>query len=54
MDEALVLADRVLVMRDGRIASEHRLGAGARRNRCGAEFAELRRELLADLGVTES
>src|SRR6187549_1033846 len=54
VDEAIVLADRILVMRDGRIASEHRLSAGAARNRRGAEFVELRQELLAELGVIES
>jgi sulfonate transport system ATP-binding protein len=54
VDEAIVLADRILVMQGGRIASEHRLGAGALRSRRGAEFAELRLELLAELGVTES
>ncbi|MEI9938993.1 MAG: ABC transporter ATP-binding protein [Pseudomonadota bacterium] len=54
VDEAIVLADRILVMRDGRIASEHRLSAGAARNRRGAEFVELRQQLLAELGVSES
>ena len=54
VDEAIVLADRILVMREGRIASEHRLSAGAARNRRGAEFIELRQELLAELGVSEA
>jgi len=54
VDEAIVLADRILVMRDGRIASEHRLSAGASRHRRGSEFGELRQELLAELGVSES
>jgi len=54
VDEAIVLADRILVMRDGRIASEHQLSAGAARDRRGPEFIELRQELLAELGVTES
>jgi sulfonate transport system ATP-binding protein len=54
VDEAIVLADRILVMRDGRMASEHRLSEGAVRNRGGAAFAELRRDLLGELGVTES
>jgi len=49
-----VLADRILVMRDGLIASEHRLSAGAARHRRGSEFGELRQELLAELGVSES
>lgn len=54
VDEAIVLADRILVMRDGRMASEHRLSAGAARDRRGSAFAELRQELLAELGVIES
>jgi sulfonate transport system ATP-binding protein len=54
VDEAIVLADRILVMREGRMASEHRLSTGALRHRRGPEFAELREELLLELGVTES
>jgi len=53
VDEAILLGDRVLVMRDGRIASEHGLGAGAARHRHAPEFAELRTRLLAELGVVE-
>ena len=53
VDEAILLGDRVLVMRDGRIASEHRLSAGAARNRHAPEFAELRTRLLLELGVVE-
>jgi sulfonate transport system ATP-binding protein len=51
VDEAIVLADRVLVMRDGKIAAEHRLEAGAARERTGSAFAQLRTRLLAELGV---
>lgn len=54
VDEAIVLADRILVMRDGRIASDHRSNAEALRDRRGSAFAELREELLAELGVTNS
>jgi sulfonate transport system ATP-binding protein len=54
VDEAIVLADRIMVMRDGRMASEHRLSVGAERNRRGSAFVELRLKLLAELGVTES
>lgn len=54
VDEAIVLADRILVMRDGRIASEHRLSTGAARHRRGPEFIQLRQELLSELGVSES
>lgn len=44
VDEAIALADRILVMREGRIAFEHRArGAGASRI--------VRAELLAELGV---
>ena len=53
VDEAIALADRVLVMRDGRIAAEHRLPSGAERHRHGHEFSELRDRLLAELGVLE-
>jgi sulfonate transport system ATP-binding protein len=53
VDEAIVLADRVLVMRDGRIASEHTLSAGSRRDRRGTAFSELRTRLLGELGVLE-
>ncbi|MGJ4889381.1 ABC transporter ATP-binding protein [Bradyrhizobium sp. HKCCYLR20261] len=42
VDEAIALADRILVMRDGRIAFEHRTAAGG-------EVA--RSDLLAELGV---
>ena len=54
VDEAIVLADRILVMRDGRIAAEHRSNADALSERRGAEFGELRDRLLAELGVTDS
>jgi sulfonate transport system ATP-binding protein len=53
VDEAILLGDRVLVMRDGRIASEHGLGAGVARHRHAPEYAELRTRLLAELGVVE-
>ncbi|MBH5396431.1 ABC transporter ATP-binding protein [Bradyrhizobium sp. CNPSo 4010] len=47
VDEAIALADRILVMRDGRIAFEHRTsGHGAR--------SIARAELLAELGVVAS
>ncbi|MEO3789429.1 ABC transporter ATP-binding protein [Nonomuraea sp. B10E15] len=45
VDEAIALADRVLVLDRGRIAAEQRLGAGA-----GA--GQIRAELLRALGVT--
>ncbi|MGA5304712.1 ABC transporter ATP-binding protein [Nucisporomicrobium flavum] len=52
VDEAILLADRVLTMRDGRIAADHRVTAAAR-SRGDAAFVALRAELLAELGVVE-
>jgi sulfonate transport system ATP-binding protein len=52
VDEAVLLADRVLTMRDGRIAADHRVSARAR-SRGHAEFVALRTDLLAELGVSE-
>jgi sulfonate transport system ATP-binding protein len=51
VDEALLLADRVLVLSGGHIASEHVLG-GVRPRRPG-EYADIRTDVLADLGVNE-
>jgi sulfonate transport system ATP-binding protein len=51
VDEALLLADRVLVLDDGRITHEHTLGHG--RPRRPADHIEVRTSVLADLGVTE-
>jgi sulfonate transport system ATP-binding protein len=45
VDEAMKLADRVLTMRDGRIAAEHAVP--------GQGDAALRAQLLAELGVVE-
>ncbi|HEX5661040.1 MAG TPA: ABC transporter ATP-binding protein [Polyangiales bacterium] len=53
VDEAIVLADRVIVMRDGRIAAEHKI-EDAGRDRHAPGFAALRSTLLAELGVSES
>ena len=53
VDEAIVLADRVAVMRDGRIAAQHYIPADAKRSRSDRQFAELRELLLAELGVAE-
>ena len=53
VDEAVLLADRVLTMRDGRIAADHQVSARAR-SRGHAEFVQLRADLLAELGVVES
>ena len=52
VDEAILLADRVLTMRDGRIAAVHEVPGDAR-ERGTAAFAALRGTLLGELGVTE-
>ena len=52
VDEALALADRVLVLDNGRIVAEHR--PPARRPRPPADLVALRSLVLSDLGVTES
>jgi len=53
VDEALVLADRVLVLEAGRIAFERTIAAARPRDRTSAEFSALRSELLAALGVED-
>jgi sulfonate transport system ATP-binding protein len=52
VDEAIALGDRVLVMRAGRIASQHIIARGAVDVRAGEAFAALRSTLLSELGVT--
>ena len=52
VDEAILLADRVVTMRDGRLADEHRVASEAR-DRGSAPFAALRHALLGELGVVE-
>jgi sulfonate transport system ATP-binding protein len=51
VDEALLLADRVVVMADGRIAHDERIGAEHPRDRTAPWFERLRAGLLAQLGV---
>ena len=51
VDEALTLADRVLILEAGRIAAEHELTAD--RPRSAAGLAELRSRVLSDLGVND-
>jgi sulfonate transport system ATP-binding protein len=51
VDEALQLADRVLVLDDGRIRAD--LDVGTQRPRSPESLAGLRRQVLAELGVTE-
>ncbi|MFF2557443.1 ABC transporter ATP-binding protein [Nocardia sp. NPDC058058] len=52
VDEALLLADRALVLADGRIARELRIDLPRPRRRDHPEFLALRSNLLAELGVT--
>jgi sulfonate transport system ATP-binding protein len=52
VDEALLLADRVLVLEDGRIAHETAVGLERPRHRDHPDLAGLRTVLLDRLGVT--
>jgi sulfonate transport system ATP-binding protein len=52
VDEALLLADRVLVLDGGRIAHESRVTLPRPRHRDHPELIELRSALLTQLGVT--
>lgn len=52
VDEALVLADRVLVIEDGRIGLDVAVPLPHPRRKTDPEFDRLRSELLASLGVT--
>jgi sulfonate transport system ATP-binding protein len=51
VDEALALADRVLILADGRIAYSSRVGVSRPRDREHPELTETRSRLLAELGV---
>jgi sulfonate transport system ATP-binding protein len=51
VDEALALADRVLVLREGRISYQAAVGPERPREREHAELVALRSRLLAELGV---
>ena len=51
VDEALLLADRILVLDEGRIVAEHAVGLARPRRR--VSFADLRTRVLADLGVDD-
>lgn len=51
VDEAVMLADRALVMRDGTIACEFAVPPAARAHRSHPEATALREQLLFELGV---
>ncbi|MCX4745343.1 ABC transporter ATP-binding protein [Kitasatospora sp. NBC_01287] len=51
VDEAVRLADRVAVLREGRLVRDERVKVAHPRDPADPEFARLRRQLLADLGV---
>jgi sulfonate transport system ATP-binding protein len=53
VDEAIVLADRVIVLDDGRIRSDVPIDLGTRRYQGDPRFGRLRATLLAQLGVDE-
>jgi sulfonate transport system ATP-binding protein len=54
VDEAIVLADRILVLDGGAITTDVPVGLARPRDRGHPEFLALRARLLADLGVTTS
>ncbi|GAA1361645.1 ABC transporter ATP-binding protein [Streptomyces beijiangensis] len=53
VDEAILLADRVLVLTDGRIGPPRTVDLPEGRRRTDPDFARLRGDLLAELGVAE-
>jgi len=53
VDEAIVLADRVIVLDDGVVGTDVRVDLDGRRVQADPRFAELRSHLLAQLGVEE-
>jgi sulfonate transport system ATP-binding protein len=53
VDEAILLADRVIVLTDGAISLDVNVDVPTPRVRDSHEFASLRRRLLAELGVAE-
>ena len=54
VDEAILLADRVLVLADGAIPVDLPVALSRPRDRGHPEFTSLRTRLLAELGVTEN
>ena len=53
VDEALALADRVLVLADGRVSHQSHIDAARPRDRADPELTRLRTRLLSELGVLE-
>ncbi|SHM84736.1 ABC transporter ATP-binding protein [Actinacidiphila paucisporea] len=51
VDEAIRLADRVAVLRDGRLATDERIAIDHPRDSADPRFAALRTRLLTELGV---
>ncbi|CDN51375.1 ABC transporter ATP-binding protein [Neorhizobium galegae] len=54
VDEALLLSDRILVLKDGRIAEDHQVELTHPRSPGHPAFIELRRMLLASFGVEQN
>jgi sulfonate transport system ATP-binding protein len=54
VDEAILLADRVVVLTDGSFSLDTEVTVPRPRRRESVEFAALRTRLLAELGVTDS
>ncbi|NUP45559.1 MAG: ABC transporter ATP-binding protein [Streptomyces sp.] len=54
VDEAIRLADRVAVLRDGRLASDERIAIDHPRDSADPRFAALRTRLLTELGVART
>jgi sulfonate transport system ATP-binding protein len=54
VDEAILLADRIVVLVDGAIAFDAHVDLAKPRNRGDAGFLALRTRLLSELGVEES
>lgn len=54
VDEAVQLADRVVILSDGRIAHEEVIRLARPRSSDHPEFRAIRRRLLAELGVVDS
>lgn len=53
VDEAIALADRVLVLTDGRLSLDLPVDIDGDRTRSNHQFIDLRARLLAELGVTD-